>query len=174
MSASEEAEFVCPECGADIPSGAKSCPGCGVAFAWEGLEGAGEAPPPAAEEAPAPEEPEGTEGFVHGDAEGSGVGPVSVAEGGRAPPPEAPLHPGEGRLYEVTLSTLGVIFLFLTVVAVVATFVLMNWDVWISGASKEAVGPHQGLLIAAGFLGMVVGMMVTVFDVLRNRSGART
>jgi len=150
MTASEEPEFVCPECGADIPSDAKSCPGCGVAFAWEGAEGATGAAPPAAGEAPSAEEE------------------APAAEEGRAPPPEAAPAP-KGRLYGGHLSVLGVAFVILAVLAVVGTLLLMHWDVWVSGASGEAVGPRQGLLIGLGYLGILVCLAVVVFDVLRHR-----
>jgi len=174
MTASEETEYVCPECGADIPADAKSCPGCGVVFASGEQEVAAEASPSAWEEAPAPEEGTEAVGFVRGKAEAS-HGSQAAAEGeGQAHPAEAVPQPPGRRVYEVTLSKLGIAFLVLTAVAIVGTVILMNWDIWVSGASKETVGPRQGLLIAAGFLAIAVGMTVTVYDVLRNRRGAWT
>ena len=168
MTASEETEYVCPECGTDIPADAKSCPACGVAFASGEQEVAAEASPPAWEEAPAPEEGTGAEGFVHGGAEAPRGAHAAAAGMGHEPPPEAAPGP-EGRLYGGRLSALGVAFVVLAVLAVVGTVVLMNWDVWVSGASKETVGTRQGLLIDLGYLGILVCLAVVIYDVLRHR-----
>ena len=168
MTGSEETEYACPDCGADVPSDAKSCPSCGVTFAWEGQEAAAEESPPATEEEPAPKEETKGEGFVHGGAEAPEAGQAAAEKEGRAPPPE-PAPEQKGRLYGGHLSILGVAFVVLAVLAVIGTIVLMHWDVWISGASKETIGPRQDLLIDLGYLGILVSLAVVIYDVLRHR-----
>ena len=168
MTANEEAEYVCPECGVDIPADAKSCPGCGVVFDSGAEEAAVEAGPSAAEDAAVPEEGAEEVEEVADEAEPSGEGTAAPAKEGRAAPPEA-APPQKRRLYGGVFSNMGVAFLLLAVVAVIGTVALMNWDVWVSGASKEAVGPRQGLFIDLGLLGIFIFAGLTVIDLVRNR-----
>jgi hypothetical protein len=168
MTGNEGSEYACPECGADIPADAKSCPGCGVDFAWdEGAEaeGAGQSVP---EDAPEPEE-EGEElEEIEVDAGHSVEGPAAPAKERRAAPPETVVLVTRRR-YASVFSIVGVTFLVLAVVAVIGTVVVMNWDVWVSGASKESIGPRQSLFIDLGFLAIVICILVVVFDLLRLR-----
>jgi hypothetical protein len=168
MAANEGSEYVCPECGEDIPADAKSCPGCGVVFDSGEEEAALDAGPPAEEDAPVPEEAAVEAEEADDEAEPSGEEPAAPAKGGRAAPPEAP-PPPRGRLYGGVFSNMGVAYLILAVVAVVGTVVLMHWDVWVSGASKETVGPRQGLLIDLGLLGIFIFAGLTVIDLVRHR-----
>jgi len=168
MSGNEGSEYVCPECGEDIPADAKSCPGCGVDFAWGEEAEAEEAGQAIPEGAPEPEE-EAEESEEAAEDTGHSVeGPAAPAKGGRAAPPEA-APARERRLYGGVFSNMGVAFLLLALAAVVGTVALMNWDVWVSGASKEAVGPRQGLLIDLGLLGIFIFAGLTVIDLVRHR-----
>ncbi len=143
MTEDEELEYVCPECGEEIPADAKNCPSCDVVFAsGEEEEKAVEVGPSAAEEVPVPEE-------------------------------EAAPSPGR-KLYGGFLSIVGVVFVLLAAAALVGSLVLMNYDVWMSGASEETVGPRQGLFIGLGLLGFVICMAVAGYDLFRCRRGART
>jgi hypothetical protein len=168
MTANEEMEYVCPECGEDIPADAKSCPGCGVVFDSGEEEAALDAGPPAEEDAPVPEEAAVEAEEADDEAEPSGEEPAAPAEGGRAAPPEA-AQPQKRRLHGGVFSNTGVAFLLLAVAAVAGTVALMNWDVWVSGASREAVGPRQGLLIDLGLLGIFIFAGLTVIDLVRHR-----
>jgi hypothetical protein len=67
------------------------------------------------------------------------------------------------------LSIIGLAFAILAAVALIGSVVLMNWDVWVSGASAESVGPRQRLFLIMGFVGFIVCLAVVGFDLLRRR-----
>jgi hypothetical protein len=158
----EETEYVCPECGVNLPANAAKCPGCGLEFASDGNEGVS-----------APEEEAGGEESVEATptelSEAAAEG--EAEEGAPAEEPFAPAPtkaPRKGFLGGL-LGPVGLTFLVLAVLAVVGTVVLLNWDVWIQGASEESVGDRQRLYVYLGVVGIVVCALVALVDILRRR-----
>ena len=164
----EGMDYECPECAADLPADAKQCPGCGLEFETDADEGRPS------------EEGEATSGGEAGEEEATEVSPVpeagpeepaakedtAAADEVEAPPSRAPRR----RLFMGVLSTVGLTFLVLAILAAVGTLLLMHWDVWVGGMAKESIGDRQWLLIYSGMAGIVVCGAVSIADVVRRRT----
>ena len=77
--------------------------------------------------------------------------------------------PKETRLYVGIFSVIGLTFIILTVLAVIATILALRWDTWIGGAVEENIGDHQILYVYLGVTGIIVCAVISLVDVLRHR-----
>lgn len=66
-------------------------------------------------------------------------------------------------------SLLGVVFLVLTILALVGTVVLFRYDTLISGADEETIGDTQWMYIYLAMGGTVLFAVLTIAEVLRKR-----
>lgn len=175
----EDDEYECPECGTPFKEGTTKCPGCGTVFDWDEEEADGaasvdelledieqdvsepapegaevEAPPEVTEEAKEPpEEPVGEE-------EGTADEPES--------PEDLPIPPAP-KAKAGMFSILGLAFLGLTVVALIGTLVVANYDMWIQDATKESMGDRQTMFLYLGIVGVIVCGAIAMFDMMRQR-----
>jgi hypothetical protein len=173
----EVEEYKCPECGETITEGMKFCPGCEMELQWEDeteemvdelLEdieqptAESESEAPAYDPSPPVEEPS--------PAEAEEAPEPVVEEPYEEPEPEpiaaAPVEKGG------PLSKLGIAFIVLTIVAIVATLLAAKYDTWIQGASEESVGDRQQLFIYLGIVGIIVCAVIATFDMIRYRKKA--
>ena len=93
--------------------------------------------------------------------------------------PEEPAEPAvpvvKGpKLYAGKFSILGLVFLSLSIMAIVSLMLLYNWDTWINGADAESIGDNQKLMINLAIVGTVVCLSLSAFDVLRSGKAARS
>ena len=138
----EDVAYECPECGAPITTKMSSCPSCGIELEWD------EVVPEPQEEVEIPEEY------------------LSTA------PEEPPPTPAKGPKLYVGLSIIGLVFALLTVVAIIGTVVLLNYDTWIDGADENNIGDTQIMYIYGAVAGIVVCALIVVFDFVKNRKAA--
>jgi hypothetical protein len=168
----EETEYMCPECGVDLPANAAQCPGCGLEFASDDDEGPSvpDEGHEAACEGAGDEEP--VEVGATQEELSEGATGDEAADEAPTEEPTLPASTGPSRkgFLGGLLDPVGLTFLVLTFLAVVGTVVLMHWDVWVQGASAESVGDRQRLLVYMGVLGVVVCAIVTVVDIMRHRT----
>ncbi len=87
-------------------------------------------------------------------------------------PEERPPTPAKGPKRYFGLSIIGLVFALLTVVAVIGTVVLLNYDTWIDGADENNIGDTQIMYVYAAVAGIVVCARIAVFDFVRNRKAA--
>lgn len=176
-----EMEYMCPECGAPLPPGARFCTTCDAEFEWEEdadpidkllgeIADPGEAGWGEDEESPEEE-------AVAGEGLLEEIPPEEIPPG-QVPPEEIPTEetpPEEAppatprRLYGGVLSVLGLALAALTVAALVATVLALRWDTWVGGAAEESIGDYQVRYVYLGATGTVACAVLTVVDVLRNR-----
>ena len=139
---SEDEGYECPKCGAPITTKMSSCPTCGIELEWEQV---------------------GTEPQEE----------VEVPEGDLATAPEEPPPtPAKGPKLYIGLSIIGLVFALLTVVAIIGTVVLFNYDTWIDGADENNIGDTQIMYIYGAVAGIVVCALIVVFDFMKNRKAA--
>ena len=138
----EDEGFECPECGAPINTEMSNCPSCGIELGWEQV---------------GPEPQEGVE-----------IPEEDLATAPEEPPPT----PAKGLKRYVGLSIIGLVFALLTVVAIIGTVVLLNYDTWIDGADENNIGDTQIMYIYGAVAGIVVCALIVVFDFVRNRKAA--
>lgn len=159
----EDEDYECPECRASISTKMTSCPGCGLELEWDEEEetldelmASADKLLRSVEEYEAGPEPRGE---------------VEIPEEDLATPPEEPpTTPAKGPKRYGPLSLLGVIFALLFVLAIILTLVAANYDVWVQGAEEENIGPTQQNAIYLGIAGIVVCLLVVVWDWWRNRA----
>jgi len=87
-------------------------------------------------------------------------------------PEEPPPTPAKGPKLYVGLSIIGLVFALLTVVAIIGTVVLLNYDTWIDGADENNIGDTQIMYVYAAVAGIVVCALIVVFDFMKNRKAA--
>ena len=136
-------QYECPECGALADEGTESCPECGLEFEYEDEE----------VEETLEVEPEET-----------------PDEDDTAPPVEEGTTPAvapssRGR----PLSFVGMAFAVLAVVCVVGLLVVLNYDTWVAGESESHVGDTQVMYVYLAAAAVVACVVITVFDLVRNR-----
>ena len=176
---SEDAEFECPDCGTLFTEGTTKCPGCGTEFDWDEEEASGEASvdelledieqdvaepaPEGAEEIAPPAEPEEA-------AEEPPEEPVEEEEAAEEPefPEDLPAPPAP-KVKAGMFSILGLAFLGLTVVALIGTLVVANYDTWIQSAAEESMGDRQTMFVYLGIVGVIVCGGIAMFDMMRQR-----
>ena len=185
----DDEKFECPECGSLFNAGTKNCPGCGMEFEWdeeeteealdeliEQVEEEAEARDP---DADLPKTP-----MLEPEVEP----PYAAPEPEYAPEPAPELEPVPEPAYEEpepsapamdappkkgkALSTLGMVFALLTVVAIIGTVVLLNYDTWIDGADENNIGDTQIMYVYGAVAGIVVCALIVVFDFMKNRKAA--
>lgn len=157
----DDEEFECPECGALITTEMSSCPSCGIELEWdEGGQESSDEVEDAAEEHPE-QEGEGPSGVEEE--------PEPDHEPHEEPPPSDETPPVEGPKLYGGLSVVGLAFAILAALAVVLTLVAANYDVWVQGAEEEAIGSTQRTAIYGGVAGIIVCLLVAVWDWMRNR-----
>ena len=159
----DDEAYECPECGAPITTEMSSCPGCGIELEWdEGEETL--------------EELEASTDELLRSVDEYETGPepreeVEIPEEDMATAPEEPpTTPAKGPKRYGPLSLLGVILTVLFVSAIILTLVAANYDVWVQGAEGENIGPTQQNAIYLGVAGIVVCLLVVVWDWWRNRA----
>ncbi len=159
----DDLAYECPECGASITTDMSRCPSCRIELDWdEGEE--------------ILEELEASTDELLRSVEDYETGPepreeVEIPEEDLATAPEEPpTTPAKGPKRFGPLSLLGVIFTVLFVSAIILTLVAANYDVWVQGAEEENIGPTQQNAIYLGIAGIVVCLLVVVWDWWRNRS----
>ena len=87
-------------------------------------------------------------------------------------PEEPPPTLAKGPKLYVGLSIIGLVFALLTVVAIIGTVVLLNYDTWIDGADENNIGDTQIMYIYGAVAGIVVCALIVVFDFMKNRKAA--
>ena len=155
--------YECPECGAPITTDMSKCPSCRIDLDWDEEEetldelmASADKLLRSVEEYEAGPEPRGE---------------VEIPEEDLATPPEEPPPiPAKGLKRYGPLSLWGVIFALLFVLAIILTLVAANYDVWVQGAEEENIGPNQQNAIYLGIAGIVVCLLVVVWDWWRNRA----
>ncbi len=161
----EDETFECPECGASITTEMSNCPSCRIELEWEDeeeiiddLEDSTDKLLKSVEDYEVGTEPQGD---------------VEIPEEDLATAPEEPPPtPAKGPKRYVGLSIIGLVFALLTVVAVIGTVVLLNYDTWIDGADENNIGDTQIMYVYAAVAGIVVCALIVVFDFVRNRKAA--
>ena len=138
----EEKGYECPECGAPITTKMSSCPTCGIELEWE-------------QDGTKPQE----ELEIH-------------EEDLATTPEEPPPTPAKGPKLYGGLSIIGLVFAILTVVAIIGTVVLLNYDTWIDGADENNIGDTQIMYVYGAVAGIVVCALIVVFDFMKNRKAA--
>ena len=184
--ADDDEKFECPECGSLFNAGTKNCPGCGMEFEWdeeeteealdeliEQVEEEAEARDP---DADLPETP-----MLEPEVEPPSAVPEPEYVPEPAPEPE-PVPEPEPEPYAPAmdaptkkgkpLSTLGMVFALLAVVAIIGTVVLLNYDTWIDGADENNIGDTQIMYVYGAVAGVVVCALIVVFDFVKNRKAA--
>ncbi len=186
----QEEQFECPECGGLFGAGTTSCPGCGMAFEWdedeteealdELIEQVEETKEVEAESEydPSPE-PDVVEAPVSNDVTEPQYDPSSEpdvveAEAPVEAPAEVPLEEAPMVLEKPVaktkaLSMLGIAFAVLTVVSVIGLMVVLNYDTWINGDAENNIGDTQMTYVYLAVVAVIVCIMITVFDFMRNR-----
>ncbi len=149
--------YECPECGAPITTEMSNCPSCRIELDWgEGEE--------ILDELEA-----STDNLLKSVEEYEvGIPEEDLATAPEEPPPT----PAKGAKRYGGLSIIGLVFALLTVVAIIGTVVLLNYDVWIQGADEENIGPTQQNAIYLAVAGVVVCALIVVFDFVKNRKAA--
>ena len=182
----DDEKFECPECGSLFDAGTKNCPGCGMEFEWdeeETEEALDELIEQVEEEAEArdPDADLPTTAMLEPEVEPPSAAPEPEYVPEPAPEPEPvpePAYeepepePSAPPKKKKALSTLGMVFALLAVVAVIGTVVLLNYDVWVQGLDEENIGPNQQNAIYLGVAGIVVCALIVVFDFMKNRKAA--
>ena len=98
---------------------------------------------------------------------------VEIPEEDLATAPEEPTPtPAKGPKLYVGLSIIGLVFALLTVVAIIGTVVLLNYDTWIDGADENNIGDTQIMYVYGAVAGIVVCALIVVFDFMKNRKTA--
>ena len=87
-----------------------------------------------------------------------------VKEGPLIPPPRK-----VPRLYLGLFSIIGLAFVALTVLALIATIITLRWDTWINGAAEENIGDRQSSYIYLGTVLIVLGSIISLVDFNKQR-----
>jgi hypothetical protein len=172
----EEERFECPGCGELFGVGTKNCPGCGMEFEWdedETEEALDELIEQVEEGAEARDADTDLPGTPMLEPEVTPPPEIPEPEPGPEPEPEpytsAGVEPPKGKR---PLSILGWVFVILAVIAVIGTVVLLNYDTWVQGADENNIGDTQMMYVYLAVAGIVVCLLIVVFDYVRNRKMA--
>ena len=85
-------------------------------------------------------------------------------------------HPGpkkkSPKLYAKVFTPIGVLFIVLAILTVLALIVLYQWDVWITGNSESSLGERQMTAIYVTIILLVIFLTFSMVDVYRNKRNA--
>ena len=164
----QEEQFECPECGTLFGAGTTSCPGCGMAFEWD-EEQTEEALDELIEQVEETKEVE-TESEYDPSSEPDVVEAEAPVEApAEVPLEEAPMVLEKPVAKKKALSMLGMAFAVLAVVSVIGLMVVLNYDTWINGDAENNIGDTQMTYVYLAVVAVIVCIMITVFDFMRNR-----
>jgi len=161
----EDEGYECSKCGAPITTKMSNCPSCGIELEWDEAE-------------EILDELEASTDKLLKSVEEHEAGPepqeeVEIPEEDLATAPEEPPPtPAKGPKLYGGLSIIGLVFAILTVVAIIGTVVLLNYDTWIDGADENNIGDTQIMYVYGAVAGIVVCALIVVFDFVRNRKAA--
>ena len=82
-------------------------------------------------------------------------------------------EPDSRRLFANRFSVVGVVCIGVTILLLIGTIILLNWDTVVKGEDEEIVGSRQFNAIFITLVGVVVFVILTVIDAYRSKTASR-
>ena len=81
--------------------------------------------------------------------------------------------PHPPRLYAKRFSLVGIVCVGITILLVIGTVLLMNWDTVVKGEDEENIGELQNTAIYVAMAGVIVFIIIALIDAHRTRTASR-